>query len=488
MYADRPRRAPYVDWSLDRWKIGAVLALFVGLLAASLAAPAPPEVATRIPASGLMATLEPRPHDTEANEAPVVVPESEHPAPPLPIPLTLAGLGPNAVVPANSVRVLSGTALPRARVEVRAQTVGPAFAANPGPSGGSDAHLGTANVDGDGLWQIQLERPLQPGQHIISLRELDDRGQLRTVGDPVVVSVLAPGEQGPVALAIPQIRSPLPGARLASGPVSVTGVGLPGILVQLYLNGERVADGLVSAADEWALSPSHELDSGVYVARVLALNPQGEILAESAPVVFVVEAEPAQSSQPPYSLPDPSLPLTVSGLAFGDRRRTTLVVRGLATPHVAVAAWLDSTPMRQANAAADGTWLVALEKPEGFGSQDVVQIRSSLGEQVRTDLRRQAPVLDMAATSPRLVTPHAGEVLTSSRPLLAGVAQPGSVVAVLINAQVVAEVTADTQGQWAYQLAEPLPAGIVALAVGPGRQPRPERLASPVVVTVAPGL
>jgi hypothetical protein len=489
MFADSPRRPPYIDWSLDRWKFGAVLALFVGLVAASLAAPAPDEVATTSPASGLINPTPPAAFVSSA--APVVVPESSVPATQapevqLPIPLTLATLGPNAIVPANSVRQLGGTALPGAWVEVRT-VVREGVVSEGVVSEGVETRLGRAQADRQGLWQVVLESPLPPGKHMLALHELDGRDQSRIVSDPIEIEVLSPGAQGPPALTVPQIRTPSTGARLATGRVGVTGVGLPGFVVQLYLNDEHVADGMVSAQDEWTMSPEVELAPGVYVARVMTLNPQGDRLAESAPVVFVVE-EHADRSSLPYPLPNPSLPLTVSGLAFSDRRRTTLLVHGLATPQIAVVAWLDGLPMQQTQAALDGSWQVALENPAGFGGRDVVQIRSSLGEQVRTDLTRQAPVVQRVDGTPRLISPQAGAVLTSPQPLLTGAAQPGAVVAVLVNEQLVAEVTADAQGQWAFQLDAPLPAGIVALAVGPGREPRPERLAAPVVVTIAPEL
>ena len=43
MYSEAPAKAPYLDWTLDRWKIGVILALFIGLMLASVAAPATEE-------------------------------------------------------------------------------------------------------------------------------------------------------------------------------------------------------------------------------------------------------------------------------------------------------------------------------------------------------------------------------------------------------------------------------------------------------------
>jgi hypothetical protein len=249
------------------------------------------------------------------------------------------------------------------------------------------------------------------------------------------------------------------------------------------LNNNFVAESLVSSQDDWLIKPEQELTPGVYTARVTALNPQGDVLAESAPVIFVVQEEATQSSLP-LTLPAPTLPLTISGLAYGDRRRTTLLVNGLATPHSAVAAWMEGQPVKAVNAALDGRWLLSIENIVSFEDTVDLEVRSNFGERVRTDTQLQRPVLITLPERPRLVSPRAGEVLTNPRPLLVGVAQPMTNVAILVNRQVVAEVQADTEGSWSYRVVEPLPNGAVALAAGWVADMLPERQASPIVVMV----
>jgi hypothetical protein len=295
---------------------------------------------------------------------------------------------------------------------------------------------------------------------------------------------LAVGEQGPLALATPIIRSPTLGARLTPGVVEFTGTGLPGVVVHLYLNGDFVAESLVSSRDDWRIVPDHSLTPGVYTARVTALNPQGDVLAESAPVIFVVD-EPAQSSLP-LTLPAPTLPLTVSSLAFADQRQTTLFVNGLATPHSMVAAWMAGRPVKATNAAVDGSWLLALDNGAAFDKAVELEVRSNFGERVRTDTQLQRPVLAELPQRPRLTSPRAGEVLTNPRPLLLGEALPMTDVAILVNRQVVGRVQADLQGDWSYRVVEPLPSGTVALAAGFVADLLPEQYATPIVVMVVP--
>ena len=136
MLSDPDARPPYLDWSLDRWKIGLVLVLFAGLLlsvwternatpVAVIAAPpagAPTVVVPQGPPVGSEPATDPSvAPPTDGRRAP-----SQPPSPgrrSAPLPLTLANLGPNAIVPPNGVRVLFGTGAANSLIEVHDQFV-----------------------------------------------------------------------------------------------------------------------------------------------------------------------------------------------------------------------------------------------------------------------------------------------------------------------------------------------------------------------------
>jgi hypothetical protein len=491
MFADPDVRPPYLDWSLDRWKIGLVLALFVGLLLSAWTEqePAPAAVSAALPTSiaagPTVVIAQPAPVGGQPAAAatmpgaPVVAdPETVE------FPLTLANLGPNAIAPPNGVRVLFGTGAANSLIEVHDQYVSQTTQSDLSPGATQEVLIGVATTGSSGLWQLGPIEPLAPGQHVLSLRQLDAQGRLTDVSPPVVVTVLASGEQGPLALAAPTIRYPTLGARLNEGPVTFVGTGLPGMVVRLYLDSQQAAEATVSSREEWRLGPTAALSPGVYVARVTAVNPQGDVIAESAPLVFVVQETPANSSTLPLS--SPTLPLTVSGLAFGDRRRQTLLVRGLATPHAGVAIWLDGKPVKYANAMVDGRWQVWLLDEAGFGEGRSLEARSTLGERVRTSFMLQTPIVMEEAGPPVVLWPKSGDVLTTRRPRLTGLALPASEIAVTVGGHVVGRGQADADGLWALQLVDPLPSGPVSLHAQTGGAKPP--LSSPIQVTVAPQL
>lgn len=522
MDPDPFEKRPYLDWALDRWKTAIILLVFGGLVISSLAGPAADladaSIALRaspaaIPARVLAGTDAPQavtaaPSATTAGAAasptaaaasetaiaetpPALLPSAVTTATPalagLRIPLTLANVSPNAIVAAQSIRILYGTAAAGSLVEVRDQVTGPVASTDQSPGVTQEVVLGTTAADRNGLWQLGPFTPLPPGQHVLTVYQLGAAGAIEIAGSPVVVTVLGVGEQGPLSLATPSIRFPTLGARLRSGQATFVGAGLPGMVVRLYLDNRQVGEGVVTTREEWRLTPQEPLAPGVHLARVAALNPEGAIIAESAPVVFMVEEE-ASSHQPRLPLPTPALPLAVSSLAFGDRERQSLVVRGQATPHSGVSAWVGGQPIRFANALIDGGWQFWLFGDEPWAGEDLVEIRTSLGERLVTEARPPAgPVVLRYA--PLLLSPLDGDVLTTRRPLLLGLAQPSSEVGVLVNGRIVARVVADRQGTWAYQLVEPLPVGYSVLAAEvEDSWTTPKLKSRPVVVMLAPQL
>src|SRR5690554_1924764 len=155
------QKPPYLDWSLDRWKTGTILLIFGGLVISWLAGPAadpatadaqgrmaaaatasptlralagvndaPPAV-TATPAATPTATAESRGETVPpASPSPPALADTAAVTDTLPatpttasvlhlFPLTLANVSPNAIVPAQSIRVLYGTAAAGSLVEVR---------------------------------------------------------------------------------------------------------------------------------------------------------------------------------------------------------------------------------------------------------------------------------------------------------------------------------------------------------------------------------
>lgn len=310
-------RPPYFDWALDAWKLAIIVVLFLSVLFGTLFGPSwaegtpvrnRPEMtdATAAQAQATTAAATAEAAAAATVQASAAQDSSEPPAQPsgAALPLTLASLGPNAVVSSAGIASLSGTGQAVSRIEVRDQLIVQADIEQVPVPAAEENLIGVTTVDERGLWTVPLQNVLEPGQHIITLRAVDENGSILSVSPPAVVLVLESGQQGPLSLATPVIRFPAPGARLRTGPVVFLGSGLPGMRVQLLIDGQPMAEGVVNSREEWRLSPEEEFTPGVYVARVAALDPQGQVVAESPPVAFSV-VEPIEGLAPAEAITTP---------------------------------------------------------------------------------------------------------------------------------------------------------------------------------------
>lgn len=322
------QKPPYFDWTYDRWKLLAIVLLFLLLLFGTLfgtdlnitrshsSDDSLSDVvwtggAGLLPAgSSATSTLD------EAQEAAPAAQTGDgtilsgtdgviertapvsHYGDMVNLPLTLSTFGSNAIVSSSGITLLSGTAQAMSRVEVYDQPVMRTDVSAPPVPTGDEVFIGMADVDARGFWNLTLEETLEPGQHIITLHEIDESGGLLDVTPAIVVFVLGAGETGPLSLATPYIRFPLPATQLRAGSVVFHGSGIPGMQVRLYLNGDFSAEAVVNSREEWRLAPESELDEGIYVAEVEALGADGTVIAKSPPVAFSVVPPVETPSQP----------------------------------------------------------------------------------------------------------------------------------------------------------------------------------------------
>jgi hypothetical protein len=105
------------------------------------------------------------------------------------------------------------------------------------------------------------------------------------------------------------------------------------------------------------------------------------------------------------------------------------------------------------NVQRDTGWQLTL--PSGLKADcSALSVVSNLGESVALApfYAAASQPVDAATLQPVFVTPQNGEILTTRRPLLRGVARPASPVSLVVNDRLVATVQADPAGQWAYQM------------------------------------
>jgi len=153
--------------------------------------------------------------------------------------------------------------------------------------------IGEVQAGADGRWQLSIPAPLPPGEHQLSVTQIDEQNGMQTTFTPINFTVLGAGQSIQTALVFPVINSPQTASRLSascagSSTRRFNGTAMPGWIIQLLLNEQIVGETRVGINKSWEIALDLPLSAGSYIGRVLLLSPGGEIASESSPVALAI--------------------------------------------------------------------------------------------------------------------------------------------------------------------------------------------------------
>jgi len=300
--------------------------------------------------------------------------------------------------------------------------------------------LGTARVGSDGTWRIPLAARLTDGTPVAAT-QVDAAGNLS-------------------APATSTINASAPSVDPTNGRV-VTGSARPGDTIVLTgPGGTTLGSATADAQGRWSVTPASALPHGALVTATV----QASGLSDSQTVDALAPATPAASLEAASD----------SGLA-GDGRTNVVspaLVGGGATPGDLITVRMPGTgEVLSTRVALDGTWRVKAVNPlpHGTGGDAVVTATDAAGN--ASDPTRVLLVIDTVGTpstvnlDPGSDSGQLGDLLTNvTRPVLRGVAEPGSTVRVVIGLDATNSATytvrADAStGEWRLDTAVTRPDG-----------------------------
>ena len=338
--------------------------------------------------------------------------------------------------------------------------------------------VGTAAVDEDGRWSLQLTEPLDDGARVIAAAQADEAGN---TSDAASVTVTVDG----TADAAPVITVPAEDALLTDGDVTVSGTGVDGSRVTVTVGGRTYGPVTVSGG-VWSLVVP-DLADGPYTATAVQVDPAGNRSAPSTAVPFVVDTAAAP----------PVITAPADGSRTGD---TTPTVSGRGEPGATVTVLVDDVVVGTAEVDGDGRWSLELTTPlaEGPHTAEASQVDAAGNTSA---VASSTFAVDLTAPAAPVVTePADGSSTTDTTPVLRGTAEPGASVEVGVDGEVVGTVTATRAGTWSLTLDEPLAPGehtVGATAVdGAGNRSEPAEehtftvvatAATPVITSPVPG-
>lgn len=360
-------RPPYLDWGLDRWKIGVAVVLFLLLALFRPQPPAPgPEatspLATPTPVGAM---LVPSPTVATGEAAPpgppTPIPTVGPPATPGPTPkpapdrgVTLEILGQNARPLPINTPFLFGETVPFGRVQL---------------------WIGERKIfltaDEEGRWQFPVPWSLPVGMTWVRARLVDEENR------PLSGFVSRMAIVGPRAtpLTPPTFTPPLFDEPFRTSTPVFSGEAPPGVRLFLYarrlpddpaqLLGETAAD---PASGRWHWMPETPLAPGPYEVWMVITDADGRPLTQSERLRFVI-AEDATPHQPPRVEPELA-PTPATPLPSGEGPMITALI-GVAAGNARLFVYVDGVQVGETRSGADGSWRFDFPAPVPGSGRDI---------------------------------------------------------------------------------------------------------------------
>ena len=328
-----------------------------------------------------------------------------------------------------------------------------------------DVLLGSAATDSDGNWSLTLPA-LSNGQHNLTTTVTDAAGNVSPASPAFTLAVDAGSVPATSSLEITDDR----GSTLVTladndstgdnTPV-LSGVATAGDVVRLY-NGTTLLGSVVADGDgQWRFTPD-ALADGTYAFRAVATSTTGA--ETSSPVINITI--------------DTTVPAAPSGVQLGNENGdpvapgsstnlTTPTLSGTAEPGSTVTVRDGDTVLGTTTTDADGNWSYTTP-PLSDGDH---ALTSTVTNAAGNTGPASAPVAVTVDTQPPAATSGlqlnnqdgnalpAGGATNETSPTLSGSAEPGSIVTVSDNGDVLGSAVADSDGNWSFTPPQPLDEG-----------------------------
>ncbi|WP_324961112.1 kelch repeat-containing protein [Archangium sp.] len=299
------------------------------------------------------------------------------------------------------------------------------------------ATVGTVTANASGAWSLTLTFPLDSGPYTATAIATDAAGNTGPASAPRSFTVDTVAPNAPVLTA--------PAALSSNVTPPISGTAEAGSSVTVTLDGTVVGTVTANTSGAWSLTPTSPLVQGAHTVTATATDAMGNTSAPSAPRGFTVDsvAPAAPVLTAPASVVNTATP-TISGTAEAG---STVTVR------------LDGSVAGTVMADASGAWTFTVASPLAQGVHTVTATaRDAVGNTGAPSATRGFRVVDSVDTgapaAPVLTAPTA--VVTPSMPVIAGTAEVGSTVTVLLDGEVVGQTIANGSAIWSFTPASPL--------------------------------
>ncbi|MFW0767965.1 Ig-like domain-containing protein, partial [Trabulsiella odontotermitis] len=349
--------------------------------------------------------------------------------------------------------------------------------------------IGSVKVGDDGKWNYTPEKPLDEGEHELTVTEEDPSGNESKPSAPIVINVdtLAP--------AAPAIQHVIDKVGNVVGEIShngwtddtrpeMSGTGEAGATITIYDNGKAIGQTDVNADGRWYFKPTQDLADGNHNFTVTQTDKAGNISEPSNPIQIVVDTVPPVKPDVVNALDDsdPFTGMIQDGGVTNDSRPT---FSGGGEPGDTVTLYDGDKVLGTIVIGDDGKWLFAPDEPltDGDHSFTVTQTdptgntskpSDSLDFAVDTtppnageDVLRITGVADNVGDYQGNVA--SGDITDDSQPAITGIGEAGNTVFVFstdaAGRHLIGSAVVDADGTWSLTPDAPLLEGLNSLTL-----------------------
>jgi hypothetical protein len=291
----------------------------------------------------------------------------------------------------------------------------------------------TATANASGSWSFTPGTALADGTHSVTARATDVAGNTSSTSSPHSFTV------DTVAPSVPVVTTPTSGAVVnTSGPI-ISGTAEAGSTVTISIDGATAGTTAASASGSWSLTPSTALAEGSHSVTARATDAAGNTSPTSSPRSFSVDT--VAPSVPAVSTP-------ASGAVVSTSRP---VISGTAEADSVVTISFDGAVAGTTVASTSGSWNFTPDTALADGPHSVtVQATDAAGNTSPFSSPRSFSVDTEATSAPVVLTPASGAVMNTSRPVISGMAEPGSTVMLSVDSTMAGTAAADGSGSWSF--------------------------------------
>ncbi|WP_191185269.1 Ig-like domain-containing protein [Enterobacter sichuanensis] len=330
-----------------------------------------------------------------------------------------------------------------------------------------DKVIGTAKVQADGTWELQVTKALPDGTYNLTVKETDSVGNTTAASPEYIIQIDAGGQPLPPTLSsVEDDVAPHTGplqkdATTNDDTLLLTGTAEAGVTVRIYggpngttLLGETKAD----AQGKWTFN-TPKLADGVHTFVAEAINDIGQVSPQTGGFPITVDTS-APGEVTGFIVSDNEGPKTGT-LSNGDTTDdATPTISGKAEPgsvvHIYVNGQENGTTVADANgnwsyttgSLADGEYTFTARAEDSAGNLGA----ENAGVTVTLDTSSVPVTIVRVMDDKGTVTGElkANDVTDDARPEIIGKAKAGSTVTIKDGNVVLGTVTADVSGNWTF--------------------------------------